>query len=83
MKNNPAKAHAPTGQPSFFTGLFTRPLARYALAVGVAVAAFLARYLLSELFGPRAAYITFYPAVMVAAVLGGFGPGVLATGLSG
>ena len=83
MKNNPAKEHAPTDPSPYFSGFFTRPLARYAFAVGVTAAAFLARYELSALFGPRVAYITFYPAVMVAAVIGGFGPGILATGLSG
>ena len=83
MKHTPAKDRAPAGEPSFFMGLLTRPLGRYALAVVVAAAAFLLRYDFSALFGPRVAYITFYPAVMVAAVLGGFGPGLLATGLSG
>jgi PAS domain S-box-containing protein len=83
MKNNPAKEPAPTAQTSFFSGSFTGPFARYAFAVVVVVAAFLARYLLADLFGPRVAYITFSPAVMVAALLGGFWPGIVATGLSG
>jgi PAS domain S-box-containing protein len=74
---------APTDQPSFFSDFLTRPFVRYALAVGVVVAAFLTRYLLADLLGSRVAYITFSPAVMVAALLGGFWPGILATGLSG
>jgi K+-sensing histidine kinase KdpD len=55
---------------------------RYALAIVAVILAGLLRYLLSGFFGERAAYITFYPAVTVAALLGGFGPGVVATCLS-
>jgi len=83
MKKNPANERAPAGPAPSFPGISARPFARYALAVLVALAAFVLRYELSAIFGPRVAYITFYPAVMVAAVIGGFGPGALATGLSG
>ena len=48
-------------------------------AVAVAV---LLRIVFSGLFGNTAPYFTFYPAVMLAAVLGGFWPGVFATALS-
>jgi PAS domain S-box-containing protein len=56
-----------------------RPIARYGKAVAVAVAGALLRLALSGVLNDRVTYITFYPAVMTAAVLGGFGPGVLAT----
>ena len=56
------------------------PLLRYVVAVVATVGAFLARMWLSRYLGPP--YILFYPTVMVIAVLAGFGPGLVATGLS-
>lgn len=55
---------------------------RYAVAIVAVILAGLLRYFLSGFFSERAAYITFYPAVTIAAVLGGFGPGVVATCLA-
>ncbi|HWI59931.1 MAG TPA: PAS domain S-box protein, partial [Bacillota bacterium] len=55
---------------------------RYLGAVIVVGGAFLLRLGLSGVFGSNLAYITFYPAVMLAAMLGGLGPGLLATGLA-
>jgi PAS domain S-box-containing protein len=40
------------------------------------------RHALSPILGNANAFITFYPAIMVAAIVGGFGPGILATCLS-
>src|SRR3954454_17750474 len=65
----------------------SRPRARL-VAYGVAVLApavsLLVRLHVSpEVMDERALYIVFCPAVMVAAYLGGFGPGLLATSLSG
>lgn len=58
-----------------------RPV-RYGFAVlAVALAAVL-RYLLAEFLGADLAYITFYPVTLLVAVIGGFGPGLLATLLS-
>jgi PAS domain S-box-containing protein len=58
-----------------------RSLARHAIAVlGVAMAVLLRAVIP---LGDKVTYITFYPAVMAAAVLGGLWPGILATGLSG
>jgi PAS domain S-box-containing protein len=57
----------------------SRP-ARYALAVVATGAAFALRVGLARFFGPP--YILFYPAVMLTAVLGGVGPGLVATALS-
>lgn len=54
-----------------------RPTVGYAtsvLAVGFATAA---RILLEDILPPGLPYITFYPAVVAAAVVGGLGPGVL------
>jgi PAS domain S-box-containing protein len=57
---------------------------RYGLAVVAVAAAFGVRVALTAWVGPGlASYITFYPAVMVAALLAGFGPGLLATALAG
>lgn len=55
---------------------------RYALAVGAVGLALVCRMALSPFLGSGSAFITFFPAVMLAAVLGGLGPGLLATALS-
>jgi PAS domain S-box-containing protein len=61
------------------TRLFGQRLAGYGLAVIAGGAALLLRLALVHIVGELPHYITFYPAVMLAAVLGGFGPGLLAT----
>jgi len=56
---------------------------RYGLAVGLAAAAYALRVVLGAWVGPGLpAYITFYPAIMAAALLAGFGPGLLATAVA-
>jgi ABC-type amino acid transport substrate-binding protein len=56
---------------------------RYALAIVAVAMGFTARIGLEELTGRGLpTYITFFPAVMVAALLGGIGPGLLATVLA-
>ena len=63
--------------------LKSQTVARYALAAGAIGASYLLREALTAWVGPGLPiYITFYPAVMVAALLGGFGPGLLATMLT-
>jgi PAS domain S-box-containing protein len=52
---------------------------RYGQAVLAAAAAAAARQLLEARFGSEPPYITFYPAMMLAAIIGGFGPGLLTT----
>jgi len=60
-----------------------RPFARYAMAVAVVAAALLVRYGLVQGLGLNLpAFITFFPAVMIVAVLAGFWPGLLATALA-
>ena len=57
--------------------------ARYAMALVFVMAAMGLRKLLESWLGPGLpTYITFYPAVMVVALLAGFGPGVVATMLA-
>ena len=57
---------------------------RYGLAVAAVAAALGVRLALTSWFGPGLpAYITFYPAVMLVALLVGLGPGLLATALAG
>jgi len=56
---------------------------RYALAVLAVTLAFDVRLVLTEWVGPGLpTYITFYPAIMVAALAGGLGPALVATGLA-
>jgi PAS domain S-box-containing protein len=57
-------------------------LARYGVAVTCVVLALLARWLLGSQFGDRAPYLTYFLGVIVAAYVGGLGPGLLATFLS-
>ena len=58
--------------------------ARYGLAVVAVAAAMGLRLALEAWVGPGLpTYITFYPAVMVAALLAGFGPGLVVTVLAG
>jgi len=57
---------------------------RYGLAVALTAAAMGLRLALESRVGQGLpTYITFYPAVMAAALLGGFGPGMVATVLTG
>lgn len=58
-----------------------RPLLGYVTAVGFTVAVFAARYLLTPVIGERVPMLPFIPCVMLAGYLGGFWPGVIATGI--
>jgi PAS domain S-box-containing protein len=55
---------------------------RYVVAVAIALVAAALRFGLLGGGGGRAAFVTFYPAVMLAALYGGLGAGLLATVLS-
>jgi PAS domain S-box-containing protein len=55
------------------------PLASYVVAVAVVAAAALGRWLLNPVLGDTVPYITFFPAVVVAAWFGGLRPALLAT----
>ncbi|KAF0235270.1 MAG: two-component hybrid sensor and [Desulfovibrionaceae bacterium] len=65
---------------------WTAPLqhirSRYALAVLVVLLAAGVRVLFLGALGARVPYVTFFPAVMLASLYGGVGPGLLATCLS-
>jgi signal transduction histidine kinase len=61
-------------------GLLKRSSISYGFAVCMVAAAFLLRQVLTAYGGPRLpTYITFYPAVMLAAMVAGFWPGIVAT----
>lgn len=68
--------------PALLTPNFSQ-FARYGFAILVVVIAALLREILSPLLGQGVPFILFYPAVAVAAWLGGFWPGIVATVLSG
>ena len=64
-------------------GLLDRSLVRYGGAICAVLAMFVLRLLITADVGPGLpAYITFYPAIMLSALLGGFFPGILATAVS-
>ena len=52
---------------------------RYAVGFAIALLGIMSRALLIPSWGVGVPLVTFYPAVLFAAVLGGFGAGVLAT----
>jgi signal transduction histidine kinase len=63
-------------------GLLKRFLIRYGFTVSVVVASFLLYQVLTAYGGPGfPTYITFYPAVMLVAVVAGFWPGFVATAM--
>jgi PAS domain S-box-containing protein len=60
-----------------------RPFVRYGASTVVILLAFLAHQVLQRMTGePLTPYVTFFPSVMLVALLGGFWPGVFATLLS-
>lgn len=59
-----------------------RPVVCYSLALGLVLIATALRHIVSESLPRGPIYITYYPAIMIAAIVGGSGPGVLATVLS-
>jgi len=59
-----------------------KTLKRYAAAVALVVAAAAVRLLFLQVLGTRATWIMFYPAIVLAAVYGGLGPGLLATAVA-
>jgi PAS domain S-box-containing protein len=65
-----------------YFGVISAPV-RFGIAVGLAILAILARLSLDPLWGIRLPYITLFPAIMLAAWLGGFWPGVVTTAISG
>ncbi|HEY7250880.1 MAG TPA: DUF4118 domain-containing protein, partial [Methylomirabilota bacterium] len=56
-------------------------LLRYGFAIVCAAAGILARVSLDSLWGMQYQYLTFHLAVLLAAWVGGLGPGLLATGI--
>jgi PAS domain S-box-containing protein len=82
MTKDPSPDRAGTSRSWLFMGSSDRLFARYAVAVVVVGLGFLLRLPFAGDFGSRIPYVTLSPAVMLAAVLGGFGPGLLATNLA-
>ena|SRR5215467_4443727 len=71
-----------TGKPGGRPVPAQNPLIQYGIALVAVAVAWLARILLVPVAGPEAPYLLFVPAVLVAAALGGLGPGLLATTLA-
>lgn len=59
-----------------------RPTASYLLALGLVALAFLVRALVGPMLGNQALYLFLTPPVLIAGIVGGWGPGILATALS-
>jgi PAS domain S-box-containing protein len=56
---------------------------RYAVAIGVSVAAILIRLAFDPIWGVKLPYITLFPAIMLSAWLGGLWPGIVTTFITG
>ena len=54
----------------------------HALAIGAVAVALLLRVMLQGVLGDRSTFILFFPAIVLASILAGFGPGALAVALS-
>jgi PAS domain S-box-containing protein len=67
---------------SEFPGRERTRLFRYGVAVGITALSLLVRWPLWPVLGNQTPHMTFFPAVMISAYFGGFGPGLLATVLS-
>ena len=61
---------------------WSRLLVRYGLAVALVALATHLRLWLMDAYGPMPLFVTLYPAILIAASVGGGGPGILATLLS-
>lgn len=80
MTTGPADAVGVTTARGLFRRLITlSPIGRYAVAVGVAVAAVGIRLSVDAVWGSRLPFITMFPAVALSAWLGGLWPGILTT----
>src|SRR5258705_13099547 len=84
---NPSRS-APTASRAVLpceVGMHENPrsrLAAYGVALLATAVSLSVRWPLRTVLGDRSLYAIFFPAVMIAAYLGGFGPGLLATLLS-
>jgi two-component system sensor kinase FixL len=67
---------------SWLTGPARQGTARYAVALALVGAALLVRRVFDFWLGANAPYLQFFPAILLAASYGGFGPGALATAAS-
>ena len=60
-------------------GIRQHPDAAYGVAIGLVALATLTRWAMGDYIGGQVPFITFFPAIMLAALLGGLWPGVCAT----
>lgn len=83
MNVNPPEI-CPTGRyPLGSLRFLTHPVQRYLLAVTLVGLSFLAQSALEAVLQYRSPYLFFYPALMLSALLSGWGPGLVATILAG
>ena len=76
------QSDTPVGGRFNLWSMTERPVAAYGLALGVLAVVFVIRTLAAPTLGHQALYLFLTPAVLVAGLVGGLGPGLLATGLS-
>src|SRR6266571_8871866 len=59
-----------------------KPIAAFGAALAMVALAVLVRWIVGEYVGARIPFITFFPAIIMAAIIGGLWPGIVATVLS-
>ena len=59
------------------------PVARYGVAIAAGAAAVALRLSLDPIWSTQLPFITLFPAIMLSAWLGGLGPGLLTTAITG
>jgi two-component system sensor kinase FixL len=79
IAGKPPEAQATPGGTRMPAG--RKALGRYGAAIAAIAVAFAARMLLAPILLNEAPYLFFMPAILIAAGVGGFGPGLLATAL--
>src|SRR5580658_6318919 len=69
--------------PGISKQVSNRPAIGYAIALAIVIASLLLRYGMVQYFRMELPlFLTFYPAIMMIAIIAGFGPGLFATVLS-
>src|SRR5262245_13355044 len=77
-----AKASRPRYEPKLILSRQGSLLARYGVALFSTGLAILIRGLLTPVWGAKFPFLTLFPAVLISAGYGGFGPGLISTVLS-
>jgi two-component system sensor kinase FixL len=82
MAEPTANPHIGLARPEFRLWLHRRPVINYLLTLALVSSVFVLRALLAPTLGDQALYLFLMPPVLIAGILGGLGPGLVATAYS-